>query len=466
MRNQNLKKYLPQVDALITRAEKEGFAALNRNIVKKAVSNLIDKQRKSVLSGIFTNGEDLFSDKNFKSALKKEIENLKRPCFVKIINATGTVIHTNMGRAPLSDKIIKEIIPLLCNYSNLEFDLKTGKRGSRQMHAKPDLFSARDILIVNNNAAACLLVINTFARGKEVIVSRGELVEIGGSFRVPEIMESSGAILKEVGTTNKTHLQDYARAMNDKTGLILKVHRSNFIQKGFIKEVSSAELVELGKKNAVPFYYDAGSGAIAAVRTLCLNEPVIEEEEKKGVDIISFSADKLLGGTQAGIIVGKTGFIDSIKKNPLYRALRPDKFTLYYLERLFFYLSMKEYDTAPVIKMLMENQGAVKERAKKVLNIVERFVPEKAIALEKDKSMPGGGSLPEVYLDSYVLKIKHPEHSSESVKQFFLSLDPPVAIRQKDGFCVLDLRTVGDSEIKILADSIKKLFSLKPACGK
>lgn len=459
MKREAVKKYLPQVDTLITRAGAEGLSSFPRNLIKAAVSSLIEKQRKAMQSKIFTAKNDLFSGKNFSNALKKEIAEMKRPSFNRVINAVGTVIHTNLGRAPLSEEIIREITPFLCNYSDLELDIQTGKRGSRQKHTTPELFAAENILIVNNNAAACLLVLNTFANGKEGIVSRGELVEIGGSFRVPEIMESSGAILKEVGTTNKTHLHDYANAINENTGLILKVHRSNFIQKGFIKEVGSAELVELGKKRGIPFCYDAGSGALPLIKPLCHDEPVIGDELKKGVDIISFSGDKLLGGTQAGIILGKTVFIDALKKNPLYRALRPDKFTLYYLERLFFYLGAGDFAKSPVITMLTEQKNEIKKRAKKLFDMVKHSAPEGAVFVEEDVSTPGGGSLPEVYLESYALKLKHPALSDVTVRQFFLSHNPPIVVRQKDGFCIFDLRTVNNDDLKILSEAIKKLFS-------
>jgi L-seryl-tRNA(Ser) seleniumtransferase len=450
-------KFLPKVDVLIERAEK--IVSQPRYVIKEAINLMLDDQRKSIKSNHFQKEQDKFSERNFEKELKIYIDKVLQLPVKRIINATGTVIHTNLGRAPLSERIVDEIKPLICNYSDLEFNLDTGLRGSRLKHIKPSLFGSEDILVVNNNASACLLVLNTIACGKEVIVSRGELVEIGGSFRVPEIMKCSGAILKEVGTTNKTHIYDYERAINDNTGLILKVHRSNFVQKGFVKEVNTEELIKLSLKYKIPFYFDAGSGACGIIRQISMDEPVIEEEIKKGVDIVSFSGDKLLGGTQAGLIVGKKVYIDEMKKNPLYRALRPDKFTIYYLERLFFYLKRGNYDASPVIKMLIEPKESIKSRAKKFVKLITGKIHKHYFKLDIDFSTPGGGSLPELTLETVVLKIKHPKLSEEDLSKSLLKSNPPVVVRRKENACIIDFRTVGMEEIPILADVLIKLFN-------
>jgi L-seryl-tRNA(Ser) seleniumtransferase len=414
----------------------------------------------AIKKGVFDDSNDLFSNENFRKSLLSYIDKITSSKIKRVINATGTVIHTNLGRSPLSKEIIEEIMPFVCNYSDLEFDLKEGKRDSRLKHLTPDIFGSEDMLVVNNNASACLLVLNTFACGKEVIVSRGELVEIGGSFRVPEIMKASGALLKEVGTTNKTKIIDYERAINDNTGLILKVHRSNFVIKGFVEEVPSLRLVELSKKYGVPFYFDAGSGAVSIIRNISYDEPIINEEIEKGVDIVSFSGDKLLGGTQSGIIVGKRDFIEIMKKNPLYRALRPDKFTIYYLERLFHYLSSGLYQYIPTLNMLMEPIEKIENRGRRLLKRLKSKISGQFLTLTMDYSAPGGGSLPDVELKTWVLKIIHPVMTEEEISKRLLSSMPPVVVRKKENACVVDLRTVKDDEIPVLAGILVSVLNL------
>lgn len=452
------RNFLPKVDNLLERVERENIN-YPKEIIKKAINLMLDEQRNAIKKGIFEEKNDLFSSENFPTKIKEYINKVMVSKINRVINATGTVIHTNLGRAPLSEKIINNIMPALCNYSDLEFDLNEGKRGSRLKHLTPELFEAEDILVVNNNASACLLVLNTIAEGKEVIVSRGELVEIGGSFRVPEIMRVSGAHLKEVGTTNKTRIIDYEKAINDNTGLILKVHRSNFVLKGFTEEVSSIKLVELSRKYNIPFYLDAGSGALSVIKNISNEEPIINEEIKKGVDIVSFSGDKLLGGPQAGIIVGKKDLVELMKRNPLYRALRTDKFTIYYLERLFYYLSVGLYEYSPALNMLLEPIDRIENRGKKLLKILKNKIDMKFLTLATDYSAPGGGSLPDIELETWVLKISHPEMDEEDLAKKLLSASPPVVVRRKENACVIDFRTVKEEEIPVLAKILISIFN-------
>lgn len=408
----------------------------------------------------FKEDEDLFSDNRFKDVLKKEIERIGSPVFKRVINATGTIIHTNLGRAPLSREIIEEITPFLCNYSSLEFNIDTGKRGSRQDNLSSKLFNSEDILLVNNNAAACLLVLSTLAKGKEVIVSRSELVEIGGSFRIPEVMELSGCIMREVGTTNKTKLSDYERAISDNTGLILKVHRSNFVIEGFVEEVSTKELSRLAKRFNTPFYFDVGSGALKIIKSIDKNEPIIDEAINDGADIISFSTDKLLGGCQGGVIIGKSSLIEKMKKHPLYRAVRPDKITIYYLERLFHYLSLGDYFKSAVLEMIFSDIEKIKKRAQKVLKEIRKIESKEVkVDLVQDISTFGGGSLPLKTLPTYVIRLKSGE-SEEKIKKFFLNYSPPILIRQKEGFCMIDFRTIRDDEVPIITKAIKDFLLL------
>lgn len=456
--NKNIGKYLPQIDKLIKQAEKLFLPKnITKSLLKKALSNIIEKQRKALLTGTFSEDKDLFSKENFETALLEEINKLSTPTVKVVINATGTVIHTNLGRAPISSFIIDEIKPFLTKYSDLEFDLESGKRGSREKHFFQNFFENYNILVVNNNAAACLLVLSTLAKGKEVIVSRGELVEIGGAFRIPDIMKQSGAILKEVGTTNKTRLSDYESSISDNAGLILKVHRSNFIMDGFVEEVSSDQLVSLSKKFGIPFFLDAGSGATKLLSNISSTEPIIEKEVSKGVDVISFSGDKLLGGTQAGIIVAKPNLIKQFKENPLYRALRPDKFTIYYLSRLLYYLSIGDITKAPVIENLLTKEKEIKKKAEKLLRMI-KSVNKDFVKIDKEMSAPGGGSLPGVFLPTYVVKIKHPSKNEAAVRQFFLNQSPPILTRQKNEYTLIDLRTVFPEDVPIIAEAITALF--------
>lgn len=454
----DLSKHLPQVDRLIKRAREKGFSDIQPALLKMAVTKLLQKQRELLHSGKFTEDMSLVSEEKFGQELSEMIKMISMPSMKNVINATGTIIHTNLGRAPLSHEILQEIAPYLVGYSDLEFDLYSGKRGIREKHLYNDFFKDREMLIVNNNAAACFLILAAFAKEKEVLVSRGELVEIGGSFRIPDIMAETGAILKEVGTTNKTRISDYENAISEKTGLILKVHRSNFVIKGFSEEVSSASLALLAKKYSLPFYFDAGSGATRVLSDISKDEPIIEDEIEKDIDIISFSGDKLLGGTQAGIIVAKSDYLKILKKHPLYRVLRPDKFTIFYLSRLFYYLNIKDTTKSPVIASLLSDENDIKVKAKKVLKLLKNKIPTELLSLEKDSSAPGGGTLPEVYLSTWILKIKHPEKDDNDVKNFFLNQSPSIVTRQKEGYTIIDMRTVFSREIPFVANAINNLY--------
>ncbi|MCX7991583.1 MAG: L-seryl-tRNA(Sec) selenium transferase, partial [Proteobacteria bacterium] len=337
------------------------------------------------------------------------------------------------------------------------FDLNKGIRGSRQDNLSPDFFGTQGILLVNNNASACLLVLSALAKGKEVIVSRSELVEIGGSFRIPEVMELSGCTMREVGTTNKTKLSDYERAINDNTGLILKVHRSNFRIDGFVEEVSVEELSGLARKFNIPFYYDIGSGALSIIKSIEKDEPTISETLKNGADIVSFSSDKLLGGCQGGLILGQPLFIEKMKRHPLYRAIRPDKITIYYLERLLYYLSIEDYSKSPVLDMIFTDIKLIKKRALRVFKEIKGFKDLKA-ELIQDMATFGGGSLPLKTLPTYVIRFKS-RKGEERTRNFFLNNDPPILIRQKDGYVIIDFRTIFNEEVPLIINAIKDYLS-------
>lgn len=341
-----LLRKIPSVDRVLKmfpNSNKE-----TKDAVRKGLNNL----RKAILENHLSE----ITDEIVRKFIIKEIEKAKRFNLRKVINATGVIIHTNLGRAPIGNEVAEHLKEIITGYSNLELNLETGKRGIRYQNVKEllkELTGAEDVCVVNNNAAAVLLVLSALAAGKEVVVSRGELIEIGGSFRIPDVMKQSGAILKEVGTTNKTHLKDYEEAISENTGLLLKVHTSNYRVLGFTESVDSKQLVELGRKHNIPVYEDLGSGSFIDVRHYGLSyEPTVQDVVKSGVDIVSFSGDKLLGSAQAGIIIGKREFIEKIKKHPLNRALRIDKMTLAVLEATLRLYKNEEYQKIPVWRMI------------------------------------------------------------------------------------------------------------------
>ena len=367
-----------------------------RRIVLKAIREVLDAKRKRILNGYSDNlSADIIS-----ADIEKAIKKLSAYKLKPLINATGIVIHTNLGRAILSDKAIENINLMAGSYSNLEYDIYQGKRGKRYSHIKDilrELSGAEDAVIVNNNAAAVLLCLNTFAEDREVIVSRGELVEIGGSFRIPEVMKSSGAILREVGTTNKTHFSDYKNALSGSTALILKIHQSNYRIIGFTEEISIKELMRLGREFRVPVMADLGSGCMIDLEKYGIfGEPTVQDIIKTGVDIVTFSGDKLLGGPQAGIIIGKEKLIQKIQKNPLLRAMRIDKMTLASLEATFMqYLDEgKAVKEIPTLRMLTESLDSIKKRAKKIFTSLKKEISNQAkLEVIADQSQAGGGSL-------------------------------------------------------------------------
>lgn len=455
---QELLSMLPSVDEVLKSDHgKEWLERYPRRYVLKAVREVIDIRRREILEGAIkeTSIKEMLPD------IKLMIERLSSMSLRPVINATGVVIHTNLGRSVLSEKVMKNIMRIATSYSNLEYDLKEGRRGKRYSHIKrllKEVTEAEDGIVVNNNAAAVFLCLNEMAKGKEVIVSRGELIEIGGSFRIPDVMLSSGAILREVGTTNKTHLYDYERAINENTALILKVHQSNYRIKGFTEDVAIEDLVDLGRKKGIPVMYDLGSGCLIDLKPYGIHsEPSVKEIIKKGADLVTFSGDKLLGGPQAGIIVGKGNLIERIQKNPLTRAVRIDKLTLAALEMtLFDYLDEEKAKTnIPTLRMLLEDPLKIKERAKRINNSLKRSIKKADIELIQDISRAGGGSLPEVDFPTHVVSIK-PHSISERMLEERLRLgNPPVIVRVKEDRIIIDARTVESKEIPVLIDALE-----------
>jgi L-seryl-tRNA(Ser) seleniumtransferase len=374
-----------------------------------------------------------------------------QPSLRRVINASGVVLHTNLGRAPLPAAAIDHLRDVSAGYSNLEFDIDQGKRGKRDVHIDRvlrHLLGCEAAIVVNNNAAAVFLILNTMGEGGEVIASRGEQVEIGGSFRIPEIMTRSGARLREVGTTNRTRIKDYEKAINDTTRLLLRVHPSNFRMVGFTERPSLEEFVELGKRRNIPTFEDLGSGCLADLSSVGIaDEPVAGDSIRAGVDIISFSGDKLLGGPQAGIIAGKKLYVEKIRQNPLFRAFRVDKLSISVLEFVVrAYLTGKTQEI-PVWRMLHISPDALKSRAESFAQMVGKGA--QAIALE---SVVGGGSAPEAYMPSWGITLNVKGFSDAELERSFRNSNPPVIVRLEEGRVVLDFRTIfPDEEKELLA---------------
>jgi L-seryl-tRNA(Ser) seleniumtransferase len=363
------------------------------------------------------------------------------PSLRSVINATGVVVHTNLGRAPLSAAAIRRITELAAGYTNLEYDVAEGARGSRATHAElllSRLTGADAAAVANNNAGATLLVLAALAAGREVIVSRGELVEIGGGFRVPDVMAQSGAVLREVGTTNRTRAGDYAAAIGDRTALILRVHPSNFRIEGFTERPALAGLVALGRQFDIPVVEDLGSGAVLP---LVRGEPLVAESVRVGADLVCFSGDKLLGGPQAGVVVGRRALVDRIRRHPLMRALRADKLTYAALEAtLIEYLAGRAHQTIPVARMLSMDVGDIADRASAVAAALARAGWEAEVVA--GVSAVGGGSAPGVELPTRLVALSRHGASADRIDAMLRAKETPIVARIQDGRVVLDLRTV------------------------
>ena len=459
-----LLRSLPKVDeCLLILLPYINEERIPTRMAKTAVQETIDKIRQEVLSG--NDGTIPQNLDQWTELFVSVIEEMNTDKFKRVINGSGVIIHTNMGRSLLSDKASQKLSTAASHYTNLELDLSTGKRGSRYSHVEDvicELTGAEAALVVNNNAAAVLIALETIANQKEVIVSRGQLVEIGGSFRIPEVMEKSGATLVEIGATNRTHLFDYERAISEQTALLLKVHTSNFRVIGFTSEVSAEEMVELGKKFDIPVMEDLGSGSLIDMSQFGLpGEPTVQDVLKSGVDIVTFSGDKLLGGPQAGIIVGSKNYIDQIKKNPLNRALRIDKFTLSSLESTLrsYYGIETALKDIPTLRMISEKPEQIKRRAQRFgrkLNSNVRKVC--SVKLVKTLSRVGGGSLPEYSLDSWAIELKPQNSDINTLERAFRAMQVPLIGRIEHDNYLIDFRTVQDHEVLELAGMVASYF--------
>jgi L-seryl-tRNA(Ser) seleniumtransferase len=455
-------KSLPGVDHILALAEtNDQFKQMPRSLVLESVRRAIDNTRKEILGdkpAVITD-EAIINRAAMLAAQK--MKNRLNP----LINATGVVLHTNLGRALLCRDALENIMAVASSYSNLELNLSTGKRGIRYAAIEDlicELTGAEAAMAVNNNAGAVLLALNTLAQGRQVIVSRGELVEIGGSFRVPDVMIKSGCILKEVGTTNRTHPHDYSNAVTEETGLLLKVHTSNYKIEGFTKSVSLQELVNIGKPNDIPVMEDLGSGTLIDFSAFGLpSEPPVFKQVASGADVVTFSGDKLLGGPQAGIIVGTKKYMDQIKANPLTRALRIDKMTLAALEATLklYRDTLAAVEKIPTLRMLTLSYEQLSQDAEVLLSLVSQALGTRAeLALADMNSRPGGGSYPGLTLPTRCLTIRPKSLSVTALDKRLRAFDPAVMGRIEDDCFIIDPRTLQPGQDKILANILKKLI--------
>ncbi len=454
---------IPKVDELLSTEEvKRLLRSHPKEVVLEGIRRGLERLRQDILH---TERLDDLKDETFPIShllplFEEEIAGQVSPHLKRAINATGVVVHTNLGRSPLSERTLRHLVEVSRGYSNLEYDLSQGERRSRYVHVEEILLrlsGAEAALVVNNNAGAVLLTLNTLAAGSEVVVSRGELVEIGGAFRIPDVMARSGAVLKEVGTTNRTHLRDYEEVIGENTTLLLKVHTSNYRVVGFTSEVTLEELVQLGKKYDIPVMNDLGSGCFIDLSRYGLEkEPTVQEALKAGADVVTFSGDKLLGGPQAGIILGKKELIDRIKVNPLNRALRIDKLTLAALEStLICYLSEEEVvKEIPTLRMLTTTLEQLRKRARSLERLLKRETEGAEIEVIRENSQVGGGALPLQDLPTWALGIKPQRASVEALEVGLRNQNPPVIARIANDQLILDLRTIQDDEFKAIAQGI------------
>lgn len=456
-----LLKSLPKIDVLLEKDEIKSIKDVSRNIVVEALRETIDLYRKNILSDKIKSYsvDDVIKD-ILASIKKKSSMHLK-----KVINATGTVLHTNLGRAVMAESAVNAVIDITKGFNNLEFNLEEGIRGSRYSHVEDllcKITGAEAAIVVNNNAAAVMLALSTISKGKEAIVSRGELVEIGGSFRIPAVMEQSGAKLVEVGTTNRTHVWDYENAICEETGCILKVHQSNYKILGFTQQLDVEDFVEIGKRTGIPIIEDIGSGTFIDLSKYGLTyEPTVQVSVKKGIDVVTFSGDKMLCGPQAGIIVGKKKFIDEMKKNQLTRALRIDKMTLAALEatlRLYLdeEIAVKEI---PGLNMLTKNASDLKKDAQRLAKSIRSKVGDKAeVKVKSDYSQVGGGAMPLEAIDTYVVTISPKNKKSIDIERQLRHAEIPIVTRLYKDTIIIDVRTLFEDDFKIISETLSNII--------
>lgn len=446
-----LLRALPSVEKLLAApALQPILARYNRTYITDLIRQMLETLRRDILSGAHTT---LLAEHDLVERITARLRHEDQSPLRSVVNATGTVLHTNLGRALLAQAAVDAMVRAASTPVTLEYDVSRAGRGDRDDLVEAELTAltgAEAATVVNNNAAAVLLALNTLAEGQEGIVSRGELIEIGGSFRIPEVMRKSGVVLREVGTTNRTHPRDYAGAVSDRTGVLLKVHTSNYRVVGFTAEVGLEELVAIGEEYGVPVMEDLGAGALIDLAQYGLpKEPIVAERVAKGADVVTFSGDKLLGGPQAGLIVGRKAWVDKIKKNPLKRALRLDKLTLAALSatlRLYRRSPQLQHDL-PTLRWLTRPLNDMEALAAQAVPLIQQALGSAfSLSVEDATAQIGSGALPEEELPSVVIAVRHSELSAEKIAQRFRQAEPPILGRIHNDTFLLDLRGIFDPQ--------------------
>jgi L-seryl-tRNA(Ser) seleniumtransferase len=452
-----LLRQIPSVDELLGRETLRRLEAeLGHRVVLQAARTVLQDVREKIANGTLK----AFSTARLEEGIAAAARNLAAYSLEPVINATGVILHTNLGRAPLARKAVEHIGEIAGRYSNLEYDLGEGRRGKRDKHTDhlfAELVGAERTLVVNNNAAAVFLTLNALAEGGEVIVSRGELIEIGGSFRIPDICAKSGAALKEVGTTNRTRLADYAAAISENTKALLRVHPSNFRLVGFAERPGLAELAGLAHQHHLPLIEDLGSGCLIDLRPLGIqDEPPVDASLKAGVDVVTFSGDKLLGGAQAGLICGRREFLDRVRRNPLFRALRVDKLTIAALEASIRLYLDGNLDAIPALRMMRLPLEQLAARAEPLAAKLSE-IPALSARVEQGESVIGGGSTPGHSLPARLVAVRHGMLSALALETALRRNHPPIIARVERDLLLLDLRTVFDGEEAEIVQAFKQL---------
>ena len=485
--NSELFRELPSVDELVRRPAMTALAAEHGPAaVTDAARGVLSRLRDEIATGLLDGPALQLALGGVTEAIEAQLRQSLRYSLRPVINATGVILHTNLGRAPLADAAIEHIRETAASYSNLEFAIDAGERGKRDVHvqrlfqkllgaAAVDTNSTTSTIVVNNNAAAVLLALNSIADGGEVIVSRGELVEIGGSFRIPDVMTKSGAILREVGTTNRTRVADYENAINERTRLLLRVHRSNFEISGFTEQPSIAELSELARRRSLPLMEDLGSGALVDPEGFTLElpgirgEPSVLDSLRGGVDVVTYSGDKLLGGPQAGLISGRADLVACMRSNSLFRALRVDKLTYAALEATLLAYVKRDHDAIPVLKMMRLTKEEIGQRAEAVMTTLDEShscrkerdkngAPSKLkLTVIDGESVIGGGAAPSSVLPTRLLALSCEGLNADELAARLRNSDPPIVARVEEGRVLLDLRTVFPEEDGSIAAALNRI---------
>ena len=457
-------KQIPGVDAVLQmEGVRDALSRHPRRVVLDAIREELDEVRKRILQS--GGPHSPLNPHELARAITRRADRLAAFTLMPVINATGIVIHTNLGRSLLPEEAVTRLENICRGYNNLEYDLRKGERGSRYVHAESilrELTGAEAALVVNNNAGAVFLALNTLAAGREVVVSRGQLVEIGGSFRIPDVMTSSGAILKEVGTTNRTHLKDYESAISERTAMLMKVHTSNYRIVGFTREVSLEELAALGRQRGLPVVEDLGSGCFIDLAPFGLRgETTVQQTVRAGVDLVTFSGDKLLGGPQAGIMVGRRELIEKCKKNPITRALRVDKMTLAVLETtLRLYRDERQaLAKIPTLRMIAVSPEELSRRAGELASALRSADRKGALRIEvrPGSSQVGGGSLPAQDLPTSVVAVQSGALSANRIEEFLRRNAPPIIGRIESDHFLMDVRTIVAGQTEIIAAAFERM---------